>query len=338
MELRPPVTPMLAQGRDQLPAPGALPGGLAFELKLDGYRALLFTPNPAPGPVLLQSRRGALIQDRFPDLVRAAASLPDGLVLDGELVVWAGERLSFEALQRRAASGGRTAVRLAEELPAHFVVFDVLQAGGEVLLKQPYTARRARLEELFTEHALAPPWLLCRATDDTRIAQEWLTTWTQQPGVEGLVIKGREQHYLPGVRGWYKVRRRDTTEAVIGAIIGTLTRPRSLLLGRYDAAGALRPVARSTPLHPDTARHLAARLTAAGSGHPWQGVRFTASWGSHTPLDVVLVEPELVAEIDVDTARDRGVWRHPVRAVRLRDDMLPGDVAAFGEGAVPAAG
>ncbi|MFF5536523.1 hypothetical protein ACFY71_29260 [Streptomyces cinerochromogenes] len=111
------------------------------------------------------------------------------------------QQLSFEALQRRAAAGGRTAVRLAEELPAHFVVFDVLQARGEVLLKQPYAARRARLEELFTEYALTPPWLLCRATDDVRTAQEWLTPWTQQPGVGGLVIKGRAQHCPPGVRG-----------------------------------------------------------------------------------------------------------------------------------------
>ncbi|MFF5538536.1 hypothetical protein ACFY71_39825 [Streptomyces cinerochromogenes] len=61
-----------------------------------------------------------------------------------------------------------------------------------------------------------------------------------------------------------------------------LAHPRSLLLGRYDTAGALRPVARSTPLHPETARHLAARLTAAGPGHPWEGVR-SQRHGAPTP-------------------------------------------------------
>ncbi|MFF9819890.1 hypothetical protein [Streptomyces sp. NPDC014006] len=86
---------MLAQARGRVPAPGTLPGRLIFQPKFDGYRALLFT-----GPVRLQSRRGSLIQARFPELVRAAADLPDGLVLDGELVVWAGYRVSFEALQR----------------------------------------------------------------------------------------------------------------------------------------------------------------------------------------------------------------------------------------------
>ncbi|MET9438781.1 hypothetical protein [Streptomyces sp. NPDC006551] len=112
--LRPPVEPMLAQARETLPGPGVLPGGLAFEAKFDGYRCLLFTPARAGAPVLLQSRRGSLIQAHFPDLVSAAAQLPRGLVLDGEVVVWSEGRLSFEALQRRASAGGRT----VEQSPA----------------------------------------------------------------------------------------------------------------------------------------------------------------------------------------------------------------------------
>ncbi|MFF9819560.1 hypothetical protein [Streptomyces sp. NPDC014006] len=126
-------------------------------LEKDGYRALLFTDQ-----VRLQSRRGSLIQARFPELVRAAAELPDGLVLDGELVVWAGERMSFEALQRRAAAGRRSAARLAEELPAHLIVFDVLQLDGEELLHAAYAERRARLEQLFADHDLRAPWTLPR--------------------------------------------------------------------------------------------------------------------------------------------------------------------------------
>ncbi|MBT2526989.1 hypothetical protein J7E91_16550 [Streptomyces sp. ISL-99] len=136
---------MLAQARETVPGPGVLPGGLAFEAKFDGYRALLFTP-PRPGaPVLLQSRRGSLIQRHFPDLTAAAAQLPYGLVLDGELVVWHEGRFSFEALQRRAASGGRTVEQLAAAYPAHYIAFDVLQAGEE-LLNERYEHRRAILE------------------------------------------------------------------------------------------------------------------------------------------------------------------------------------------------
>ncbi|MFD7835264.1 hypothetical protein [Streptomyces sp. NPDC059761] len=84
----------------------------------------MFTP-PAPGgQVLLQTRRGALVQDRFPDLVAAAVEqLPLGLVLYGELLVWEPEagRLSFEALQRRAAACGRSAPTMAARWPVYFV-------------------------------------------------------------------------------------------------------------------------------------------------------------------------------------------------------------------------
>jgi ATP-dependent DNA ligase len=332
MVLRPPVEPMLAQARDRVPAPGALPGRLIFQPKFDGYRALLFT-----GPVRLQSRRGGLIQARFPELVAAAAGLPDGLVLDGELVVWAGEGMSFEALQRRAAAGHLSAPLLAQELPAHLIVFDVLQVDGRELLHAPYAERRARLEQLFADHDLHAPWALCPETDDPATAQEWLTSWTRVPGVEGLIIRGTEQRYLRGARALYKVRRRDSTEAIIGGITGTLDQPRTLILGRYDDTGQLRAVGRSTPLRPTAARELAGRLRSAGPGHAWEGVRFTASWGARTPLDVVLVEPGVVAEIAVDTARERGAWRHPVRLIRLRQDMATGDVPAFGQGAVPTA-
>ncbi|MFH8371385.1 hypothetical protein [Streptomyces sp. NPDC018031] len=110
------------------------------------------------------------------------------------------------------------------------------------------------------------------------------------------------------------------------------------MLGRLDEEGTLRPVGRSTPLRPDAARDLAERLTPAGPGHPWEGVRFTTSWGSRTPLDVVLVEPVLVAEIMVDTALERGAWRHPVRFARIRMDVAVTDGPPFGAGTEPANG
>ncbi|MEU3843817.1 hypothetical protein AB0E88_27745 [Streptomyces sp. NPDC028635] len=73
----------------------------------------------------------------------------------------------------------------------HLIVFDVLQLCGQELLPVPYAERRARLEQLFTEHDLHAPWTLCPETDDPGTAQEWLTSWTQVPGVEGLVIRGK---------------------------------------------------------------------------------------------------------------------------------------------------
>ncbi|MFD9303150.1 hypothetical protein ACFWCB_10830 [Streptomyces sp. NPDC060048] len=153
--LRPPVEPMLAQAVESVPTLR----DLAFEQKFeDGRRALLFTPAEAGGRVLLQTRRGSLVQDRFPDLVAAAEQLPVGLVLDGELLVWDAEagQLSFAGLQRRAAARRRTAPGLAARWPAHFVAFHVLMADGVELLALAYRERRRRLEVLFAAQALTP--------------------------------------------------------------------------------------------------------------------------------------------------------------------------------------
>ncbi|MEU9061761.1 hypothetical protein AB0D13_23580 [Streptomyces sp. NPDC048430] len=67
MVLRPPVEPMLAQAREILPPLGTGAGRMAVQPKFDGFRALLYTPLREGDPVLLQTRRGALVQDRFPD-------------------------------------------------------------------------------------------------------------------------------------------------------------------------------------------------------------------------------------------------------------------------------
>ncbi|MFF1481439.1 ATP-dependent DNA ligase [Streptomyces sp. NPDC058301] len=338
MVLGPPVEPMLAQARETLPGPKALSGGLVFEAKFDGYRALLFTPSRPGGPVLLQTRRGSLLQRNFPDLVRAAEQLPAGLVLDGELVVWVQGRFSFEVLQRRAVAGHRTAAQLADAFPAHYIAFDVLQSGGEEILALPYERRRAVLEALFADRGLTAPWTLCPSTTDPAVAQEWLTAWTDVQGVEGLVIKGRSQRYLPGERRWLKVRRRHTTEAVIGAVIGTLNRPQVLVLGRYDDGGRLRAVGRTVPLGPESARQVAGQLRRAAADHPWTGVRFASAWNSREALDVTLVAPEAVAEVDADLSMDRGTWRHPLRFARVRLDVTVSDVPLFGEGAAPSVG
>ncbi|MFG2298373.1 hypothetical protein [Streptomyces sp. NPDC048603] len=85
-----------------------------------------------------------------------------------------------------------------------------------------------------------------------------------------------------------KIRRRDTTEAIMCAVTGTPTRPGLLVLGRHDTAGRLRAVGRMVPLRPEVSRQVGEHLAAAGPGHPFEGVRFTAAWGSRDALDVVV--------------------------------------------------
>ncbi|OLO25979.1 ATP-dependent DNA ligase [Streptomyces sp. MNU77] len=322
MHLSPPIEPMLARSVTALPPAGARPA--LFEQKADGFRTLVFA-GPKP---FLQSRRGADLGPAFPELVAAAAALGVEAVLDAELVTVGADGLDFTALQERARRRGATARRAALERPAHLIVFDVLEMSGAVLLNEPLWRRRDALEDLFAGRRLTAPWALCPQTLDREVALGWLDPAWGTAGIEGIMIKDPGSRYRSGERGWMKLRTRLTTEGIIGAVTGAVAAPRSLLLGRLDAAGRLRLVARSTPLPRKAAAELGAALRSAGAEHPWWGRTFSAGWGVKEPLAFHPVAPDLVAEVEADTALDLGRHRHPVRYVRIRDDMTPGDVRA----------
>jgi ATP-dependent DNA ligase len=133
-----PQDPMLARHVAALPTTGALRGGCVYEPKFDGYRALLFVTDEG---CRVQSRRGHDITDAFQDVADAAAQrLPEGLVLDGELVVWVDGGLDFGELQRRVGHGRN---RRLKQRPASFVAFDVLAAGGNDVRSAALTVRPA---------------------------------------------------------------------------------------------------------------------------------------------------------------------------------------------------
>ncbi|WP_199896917.1 ATP-dependent DNA ligase [Streptomyces niger] len=275
--VRMPAESMLAQPVDTF----ALPAGWAAEPKWDGFRVLLAYDQEQ---TLLRSRHGTDLTGAFPELVAVAAVLPYDVVLDGEVVIWAEGRLAFEYLTRRLNRRAATVARLAEQYPAHFVAFDLLHQDVD-LTGRPYVERRAALEALFAEYGLGAPWTLCPMTTDEERAREWLS-WSVV-GIEGAVFKRLRQPYLPGKHagGWRKYRVRESTEAIVGAVTGSVSRPGTLLLGRL-------------------ARDLAAQLAPAGPEHPWRGRTFSAGWHTNDVLDVTLVAPELVAEIDADVALD----------------------------------
>ncbi|MEV6781165.1 ATP-dependent DNA ligase [Streptomyces sp. NPDC051098] len=314
--------PMAAQALERLPAPGALPGGMVFEPKYDGYRLLVFVHR---GEVFLQSRNLRDLTGAFPEIVGAAAALGEDVVLDGEIVIHTEGRLNFAALQQRLNRRPATARRLAIEQPAHFIAFDMLEHQGTNMMAWPYAERRAALKSFFQGHDLHTPWQLTPATTDRDLAEQWLTEWGGL-GVEGVVAKGSEQPYLPGRRGWFKIKARDTAEAIVGAVTGPVARPNMLLLGRYTRGGRLRLVARTTHLPLALRDEIGPLLTPAGPGHPWWKTRLTVTWGSREPLSFTCVEPENVVEFLGDTAIDAGRWRHAVRTQRLRGDLTPEDV------------
>ncbi|MFG2266568.1 ATP-dependent DNA ligase [Streptomyces sp. NPDC048720] len=301
-----------------------LPTGWAAEPKWDGFRSAVCIDADT---VMLRSRRGTQMGPAFPEIVVGTAQLPDKSALDGELIVWDWEQgqLSFEQLQNRLHRRGAGAARAAEQWPAQFVAFDLLRLAGTDTTTWPYSRRRAALEELFTGRGLLSPWALCPSTTDPAMVCEWLTWGSVR--IEGVVLKRLDDPYRPAVRGWRKYKTRETTDAIVGAVTGPPTAPATLLLGRYDTSGAFHYVGRTTTLAPTRARAAAALITPATGDHPWAGRTFTTGWTSRQPLDVTLVNPDLVIEVGVDIARDTaGRWRHPARIHRLRPDLQPDGV------------
>lgn len=306
----------------------ALPAGYAAEPKWDGFRAQLAVHSG--GRVLLRSRQGTDMTGSFPE-IRAAAltQLPADVGLDGELVVWESGRLVFERLQQRLARRGKGASEAAGRWPAHYVAFDLLRHGDADLSGWAYARRRAALEELFAEHGLTGPLTLCPSTTDPAVAEQWLG-WTAA-GLEGLCFKRLDESYRP-VRSWKKYKVRVTTEAIVGAVTGSLAAPRTVLLGRYDRTGRLQYTGRSTTLSQTAGRTLAELIAPSPAAHPWEGWTFSAGWGTQRTLDVHLVQPDVVIEVAVDVARDAaGRWRHPARAHRVRTDIEVSTVPLFGE-------
>ncbi|MFJ9638659.1 hypothetical protein [Streptomyces sp. NPDC101178] len=146
------------------------------------------------------------------------------------------------------------------------------------------------------------------------------------------MVKNLRGIYRPMTRAWRKYRVAHTTDAIIRAVSRSVTDPATVLLGRYDPTGSLRYTGRSTVLPRPIATTLPARLSLAGEEHPWAARTFSAAWGTKTALTVVLVVPELVVEVRANVSQDSADrWRHPVKLVRLRDDLAPADVPLFGD-------
>ena len=321
MLIQPPIEPMLAKSTDRFPAQRA--GRWRYEPKLDGYRAIGVVDDASA--VQLWSRRGARLDLAFPELVGALyAGLPAGTVVDGEIVRWVDGRLDFEALQRRYAQRRRSAA-LAQAEPCHFVLFDVLETRQHGDLRRVgLSKRRQILEQLFRRIPSGSHLSLGMQTADPGLAQIW---YDELPvaGVEGLVVKPADSRYT-GQREWLKYKAHRTTDAIVGGVTGSLTRPECLLLGRYASdTGELRYVGRTTPLTDTAAAAVAPLLVAAeAEDHPWPDLLVT-NW--HTkPSPYLRVEPTLVVEIRADVATDQGRrWRHAVRYLRTCD-IDPADV------------
>jgi ATP-dependent DNA ligase len=283
-----------------------------YEPKYDGYRVRLTVSSRG---VNLRSRRGTDLTGLFPEVTRSAAvQVPNGTVLDGELVAFVAGRLSFDTLQQRMAAGVRRAADLARVQPASLVVFDVLQTGGEDVTGWVWRDRRAGLEGL--AEGWRPPLQLTPYTADRAEAIQWMQALAPV-GVEGVVAKRATSRYRRGAE-WLKVRYRETLVGVIGAVVGDVSAPEALIIGQLDAAGQLGILGRTSTLSPAQSRLVGAHLRPPAGEHPWPEVIGSGQFGS--PVHVTRVEPDMIAEVGADTAEMGGRRRHALRFVRLRLD------------------
>jgi ATP-dependent DNA ligase len=316
-----PLPPMLGKLARELPREGVL-----YEPKWDGFRCLALRDGDE---VDLRSRHGNPLARYFPELVEGMLALPGRrFVIDGEIVPRNGD---FPALMARLHPADSRVERLRRETPAAFVVFDVLAEGDAALLDLPFVQRRERLEVLLAD--ARPPVFLTPATDDVAEAAAWLERF------EGVIAKRRDLEYEPGRRVMVKVKRDRTADCVVAGLRWRVDRPlpSSLLLGLYDAAGALQHVGVASSFGVRRAEALLddlRPLVVPLEGHPWEHGflvgggpigRLRGAAGRWTPemtMDWTPVAPTRVAEVAYDQV-DSDRFRHPARFRRWRLDRDP---------------
>ncbi|HEY6339767.1 MAG TPA: ATP-dependent DNA ligase [Candidatus Sulfotelmatobacter sp.] len=216
----------------------------AVEDKYDGIRA---QAHVSEGEVRLFSRTRDEITESFPELPQALAGLPQDAILDGEIVAWeysTGRARPFSVLQQRL---GRKKVseRMLREVPVAFLTFDVLYAGGELVIDRPLRERARILDELLAAERIIRAKTLRKAGQGKLGFEERETTVTarvirapvfraassqeleelfaaaQERGNEGLMIKDLNSPYTPGKRGksWLKMKRElATLDVVVTAV------------------------------------------------------------------------------------------------------------------------
>jgi ATP-dependent DNA ligase len=263
----PPIEPMLAKLASQLPDGE----GVLFEPKWDGFRAIVFRGS---GRAYIQSRELRPLNRYFPDVHSAVLThLPDGCVVDGEIVIATAHGLDFDALQMRLHPAASRVEKLSKVTPASFVAFDLLAAGGRDLRETPQAERRGALERLLQD--VAPPVHLTPVTRDRAVAAEWLQRF-EGAGLDGVIAKPDALPYQPGKRAMFKIKHERTADCVVagfrwhksgGGLVG------SLLLGLYDDKGMLHHVGVTSSFTMARRRELAEELAPlrenALEGHPW---------------------------------------------------------------------
>jgi ATP-dependent DNA ligase len=324
---------MLAKLADALPAGG----GFLFEPKWDGFRAIVFRTK---GDVYIQSRDLRPLDRYFPELHQALVDrLPEGSVVDGEIVIATPRGLDFDALQLRLHPAASRVAKLAKESPASFVAFDLLGVDGRSLLDTVQHERRAQLERLLSR--VEPPVYLTPMTRERNVAAEWLERF-EGAGLDGVVAKPAEATYEPGKRAMLKIKHVRTADCVVAGFRwhkAVADAVGSLLLGLYDDRGTLHHVGVTSSFTVAARKALVAELEPLRKNalalHPWRswatpeggGQRMPGGqsrWSAGKDLSWEPLRIERVCEVKYDHLQgDR--FRHATTFLRWRPDKSPAD-------------
>ena len=316
--------PMLAKAVPDVPDPGKVAGGLSYEPKWDGFRALVSWDGT---DVEIGSRGAKPLTRYFPELVEAFARLlPEPCLLDGEVVVARGEagaqRLDWEALSQRIHPAASRVALLSEQTPAMFIAFDLLARGDRDLREEPFAERRAQLVDLLG--SVPHPVHVTRTTDDPDLARRWLAEF-EGAGLDGVVAKPLAQPYAPNKRTMFKIKHARTADVVAlgyrihksGQGVG------SLLVGLYDEAGRLHGVggvsAWTDKRRLELIDDLAPLVERDAEGEAVVGETDRSRFSASKDVSFVRLRPERVLEVRYDQLEGMR-FRHTVQFERWRPD------------------
>lgn len=299
------------------------PGTFLYEPKWDGFRSLSWS---AP-ELRLDSRNERPLLRYFPELRSALEQLPEGTVVDGEIVVVVDGATDFDSLQQRIHPAQSRVDMLSKATPAELVAFDLLAHEGDDLRSAPFRERRERLVSLAS--GLTRPWNLTPQTEDEEVAKRWFNEF-ESAGCDGVVAKDPEGKYLSGKRAMIKIKHRRTVDVVVGGFrehkdggkIG------SLLLGLYNEQGELHFIGHCSGFGDADRVEIFRRFQELAVDHSFGAEArvpgAVSRWTGDKDQSWTPIQPGVVVEVSYDQLEgDR--FRHATRFHRWRPDKAAED-------------
>ncbi|HET7572679.1 MAG TPA: ATP-dependent DNA ligase [Gaiellaceae bacterium] len=306
-----PFPPMEAELVAELPDEE---GAWRYEPKWDGFRGVLENDG---GEAALWSRNGRPLLRYFPELRPLFELLPPHSALDGEIVIVRDGKLDFDAMQMRLHPAESRVRRLAAEIPATFVAFDLLLWEGAPLHERPIEERRAELERRASGFSLSP------VSADAAQGRDWLQS-LQAAGFDGVIAKRLGLPYLPGSRdGVVKVKPHKTADCVVAGVRwkkGGRDTVATLLLGLYADDGHLDYVG-SAAVGARSQEEIKAKVLPLLDERNDRRFSEPNRWGTGE-LEETPLRPELVVEVRYDKL-EKHRFRHGTRLLRFRPDKNP---------------